>query len=60
MDKDRSEGKGKRVTGSIKEGVGKATRNRRLEDEGKVEKTGGKLQDHIGKGKDKMRDTLKK
>lgn len=59
MDKDRSEGKGKKVTGSIKKGVGKVTGNRRLEDEGRAEKTGGKVQNKVGEVKDKARDKLK-
>ena len=44
MDKDRSEGTGKKATGSLKKGVGKITGNKKLENEGKAEKTGGKAQ----------------
>lgn len=56
MDKDRIAGGAKKITGRIKEGVGKVTGNRRLEDEGKIEKTGGKIQDKVGQVKDKLRN----
>jgi uncharacterized protein YjbJ (UPF0337 family) len=56
MDKDRTAGVGHQVKGSIKEAAGKVTGNDRLKAEGKVEKTGGKLQKGIGKGKDALRD----
>jgi uncharacterized protein YjbJ (UPF0337 family) len=59
MDKDRSKGAGKKITGSIKEGIGKVIGNKRLENEGKAEKTEGRAQKGIGKAKDKVRDKLK-
>lgn len=58
MDEDRSQGTAKKIKGSIKEAVGKATGNERMAAEGKAEKTGGKVQHGIGKAKDKTRDTL--
>lgn len=59
VDKDRTAGGAKKVTGRIKEAVGKVTGNKRLEDEGKVEKTGGKIQDKVGQAKDKLRNKVK-
>ena len=59
MDKDRSEGPGKQVSGSIKEAVGKVTGNTETQAEGKVEKTAGKGQNILGKGKNAVRDTIK-
>lgn len=59
VDKDRTAGGAKKVTGKIKEGVGKVTGNRRLEDEGKIEKTGGKVQGKVGQAKDKLRSKVK-
>lgn len=59
VDKDRTAGTSKKVTGSIKEGIGKLTGNKRLENEGKAEKTGGKVQDKVGVAKDKVRDKFK-
>ncbi len=59
VDKDRSAGAGRKVTGSIKEGVGKATGNKHLENEGKAEKTAGKVQNKVGGAKDKLRDATR-
>lgn len=59
VDKDRTAGTSKKVTGSVKEGIGKVTGNKRLENEGKAEKTGGKVQNKIGGAKDKVRNKLK-
>lgn len=55
MDKDRSEGTGRKVTGSLKKGLGKVTGNKKLENEGRAEKTGGKVQNKVGEVKDKAR-----
>jgi uncharacterized protein YjbJ (UPF0337 family) len=56
MDKDRASGVGHQVKGAVKEGAGKLTGNDRLETEGTAEKTGGKVQEGVGKGKDALRD----
>lgn len=60
MDKDRIVGGAKKVTGAIKEGVGKATGDRRTEAEGKNEKAEGRLQSAVGKAKDAAREILDK
>ena len=56
MDKDRTTGVGHQVKGAVKEGAGKVTGNDRLKAEGTAEKTGGKVQEGVGKGKDAVRD----
>ena len=56
MDKDRAAGVGHQIKGAVKEGAGKATGNHTLAAKGEAEKTGGKLQEGLGKGKDAVRD----
>lgn len=46
--KDKVEGTGKDVSGKVKEGVGHATGNRRLEGEGKADQAEGKAQKKVG------------
>ena len=55
MDKDRTEGSMKNIKGSIKEGVGKAVGDSKLESEGKMDKAGGKIQNAVGGIKDAIR-----
>jgi uncharacterized protein YjbJ (UPF0337 family) len=55
MDKDRTEGSAKNIKGSIKEGVGKAVGDSKLESEGKMDKAGGKIQNAVGGIKDAIR-----
>ncbi|KRB48917.1 MAG: CsbD family protein [Pseudomonadota bacterium] len=60
MHKDTVKGAAKEVAGAIKQAVGKATGNERLEIEGVAEKTAGKVQKSVGDLKDAARDALKK
>ena len=60
MDKDRIEGVAHQVKGTIKEAIGKATGDTKTEAEGRIEKTGGKVQNGVGSVKDKVRDALDK
>ena len=60
MDKDRIAGSAKVMKGTVKEAVGKATGDAKLETEGKADKIAGKLQNAIGGVKDSVRDALKK
>jgi uncharacterized protein YjbJ (UPF0337 family) len=46
---DRATGKLHEVQGAIKQKVGELTKNPDLEDEGKTEKAGGKVQSFVGK-----------
>ena len=46
---DRAKGKAHEVKGAIKEAAGRITNDPDLEDEGTVEKIGGKIQHAVGK-----------
>jgi len=60
MDKDRIAGAAKELKGSVKEAVGKAVGDAKLQSDGKAEKSAGKVQNAIGGVKDAVRDVLKK
>jgi uncharacterized protein YjbJ (UPF0337 family) len=60
MDKDRIEGAGKQVAGSIKEAIGKVTGDAKVQTEGAAQKQAGKLQNAVGGAKDSVRDAVKK
>ena len=55
MDKDRIAGSAKEIKGMIKETVGKAVGDAKLEAEGKTDKVEGKIQNAIGGLKDTLR-----
>jgi len=55
MDKDRIVGSAKVVKGKVKEAVGKAVGDAKLEARGKVDKIEGKVQNAVGG----IKDTLK-
>ena len=55
MDKDRGVGSAKQVKGAVKQAVGKAVGDTKLETEGKADKIKGKVQNAIGG----VKDTLK-
>jgi uncharacterized protein YjbJ (UPF0337 family) len=59
MDKNRTIGSAKQVKGSVKQAVGKAIGDSKLESEGKADKIEGKVQNAIGGFKDTVRDALK-
>jgi uncharacterized protein YjbJ (UPF0337 family) len=56
MDKDRIAGSAKVVKGKIKEAVGKAVGDAKLEAEGTADKIEGKVQNAIGGLKDAVRE----
>ncbi len=56
MDKDRVEGSAKQAKGSVKEAVGKAFGDKKLEGEGAADKAAGKVQNAVGGLKDAIRD----
>jgi uncharacterized protein YjbJ (UPF0337 family) len=60
MDKDRIAGSAKKVTGAIKEGVGRATGDRATEAEGTQEKAEGRVQNAVGHAKDAAREIINK
>lgn len=53
MNRDQVNGRAKEVAGNIKEGVGKAVGNKKLQGKGMVEKTVGKVQAGYGDAKEK-------
>ena len=55
MDNDRAEGSMKTIKGRVKEGLGKALGDTKLETEGKIDKAEGKVQNAIGGMKDSLR-----
>ena len=55
MDKDRIEGVGKKVAGSVKEAIGKVTGDTKLQAEGKADKLAGATQNAVGGAKDTIR-----
>ena len=59
MDKDRVKGSAKQVKGAVKQAVGKATGDAKLEAEGKADKIEGKVQNAIGGIKDTVKEALK-
>jgi uncharacterized protein YjbJ (UPF0337 family) len=55
MDKDRIAGSAKEVKGKVKEAVGKAVGDAKLESEGKADKIEGKVQNAVGGLKDAVK-----
>ena len=60
MDKDRVAGSAKQVKGKIKELVGKAIGDTKLELQGKADKVEGKIQNAVGGIKDSVREIIEK
>lgn len=66
MNHDETEGKGKKIKGNVKEGLGDLTGNERMRDEGTADRAEGSAQEKWGEGKrkageavDKLGDKLK-
>ena len=55
MDEDRIEGSGKKLKGDIKQGVGKATGDQKMQSEGAADKAEGKVQNAVGGIKDALK-----
>jgi uncharacterized protein YjbJ (UPF0337 family) len=60
MDKDRIVGAAKEAKGAVKEAIGKATGDSKLQADGRADKVEGKIQNAIGGLNDAVRDALKK
>ncbi len=60
MDKDRIAGSAKKLKGAIKESVGKAIGDTKLEIDGASEKAEGQVQNAVGGFKDSAKDVFKK
>jgi uncharacterized protein YjbJ (UPF0337 family) len=56
MDKDRVEGVGHQVKGSVKEAAGKVMGDKKTQAEGTAEKAAGKVQNAVGGAKDAAKD----
>ena len=56
MDKDRIAGAAKNIKGSIKEAVGKAVGDAKLQSDGKADKVAGRIQNAICGIKDTLRE----
>jgi uncharacterized protein YjbJ (UPF0337 family) len=55
VDENRSAGIGKKISGKVKETVGKVTGNKRMEAEGKTEQMAGRTQETYGEARDKIK-----
>jgi uncharacterized protein YjbJ (UPF0337 family) len=56
MDKDRIAGAARNLKGIVKEAVGKAVGDAKLQSDGKTDKAAGKIQNAIGGIKDTLRE----
>ncbi len=59
MNKDQVKGRTDTATGKIKEGVGKATGDKELEDKGTAEKVGGKVRSTFGDVKEDIKKSTR-
>lgn len=60
MNKDQVKGRVEQVKGAVKEVAGKATGNKSLEVEGKLDKLTGKVQSSHGDAKEKVKGIINK
>jgi len=58
MNKDRIEGTLEQAKGKVKETVGKATGDAKLQGEGKAQQIAGKMQNAVGGAKDAVREAV--
>lgn len=58
MNKERIEGSFDQAKGKIKEGIGKATGDAKLEGEGKADQVAGKVKNTIGGAKDAVKEAV--
>jgi uncharacterized protein YjbJ (UPF0337 family) len=56
MDKDRLVGSAKQIKGTVKQVIGKAVGDAKLDSDGKADKIEGKVQNAIGGLKDTLRE----
>ena len=59
MDKDRVAGSAKQVKGAVKQAVGEAVGDAKLESEGQADQVEGKVQNAIGGFKDTVKNAFK-
>jgi uncharacterized protein YjbJ (UPF0337 family) len=58
--KDEIKGKGKQISGAIKDKAGKLIKDRKLEAKGEAERAAGKLQEKSGKARRKTGEAVQK
>ena len=58
MNKDEIRGKAEEIKGKVKQGVGEATGDQQLHDEGVADELKGNVQQTFGKGKRKVGEAL--
>jgi uncharacterized protein YjbJ (UPF0337 family) len=58
MDKDRIKGAADQAKGAVKETVGKAIGDQKMQSEGTVDKLTGKVESAVGGAKDTLRDAV--
>ena len=58
MNRDELEGKAEKVKGKVKQGVGAATDNERLHDEGVADEAAGEVQDTAGRARRKVGEAI--
>lgn len=59
MNKDEAEGKLDQLKGKVKQGVGDATDNQRLQDEGAADEAAGNVQEGYGTARRKVGEAVK-
>jgi uncharacterized protein YjbJ (UPF0337 family) len=59
QNRDEAKGKFDRIKGKVKQGVGKATGDERLRDEGVADEVGGEVREGFGKAKGKVGNAVK-
>lgn len=58
MNRDELEGKGDRLKGKVKQGVGDMTGNERMKDEGVADEASGEVQEGFGRGRRKVGEAI--
>jgi len=59
VNKDEVRGRGEKIKGRVKEGVGRMTGNQRLRDEGSADRAAGTVQEGFGRGRRKVGNAIK-
>ncbi len=58
MNRDELEGKGEKVKGKVKQGLGDLTDDERLRDEGEADEAAGEIQDTAGRARRKVGEAI--
>lgn len=60
MNRNQDKGVGKQIKGTVKDLAGKMTGDKFLENEGKLERTAGRVQEKVGNAQDNSRNKPKR